>query len=131
MAKISQEQIKKINEKCQNGWRLDLQYFVFHSEKQLIKRIKIDEEDYLEFSLGYDWNNKIILRISKFYHRAGDDFATSSGLGKRKELTEQQKQKSISKLIEFTATLTDNELRNINSQTEVTKSPLFAPSKIF
>ena len=47
MGKITQEQIKTINSKCMNDWRLDVQYYIFHNEKTLIKQIKLDDEHYL------------------------------------------------------------------------------------
>lgn len=80
MAKITNEQIKSINNKCKNGWRLDTEYFIFHNEKTLVKTIEIDEQNYLRFTIGYDWNNKIILRISKFFHKQDDFFAVTSRL---------------------------------------------------
>lgn len=132
MATITKEQIQKINNQCQNDWKLDVQYFLFHNEKTLIKQIKLDEEHYLEFVLRYTYKNRISLHISKFYHKTGDFFATSSGLGKYKLLNETQAtRKNINNLIEFTKTLNDDELMNINSETEVTKSGIFIASEEF
>ncbi len=132
MGKITKQQIQKINNNCKNGWELDVQYFMFHSEKQLVKRIDIDDQNYLEFTIGYDWNNRIILRISKFYHQAGDYFATSNGLGKKKILEETSAtRKNLSKLIEITEQLTEGELMKINNETDVIKNPIFIPSKVF
>ena len=34
MAKITREQIQKINNKCKNDWELDIQFFIFHNEKR-------------------------------------------------------------------------------------------------
>ena len=132
MAKITREQIKKINSKCQNGWELDVQYFIFHSEKTLKKIIELDTEHYLEFRIDYNYNNQITLFINKFYHKANDDFATSNGLGKKKILEESPApRKSINKLIEFTKTLTDDELMKINNETDVIRNIMFVPSETF
>lgn len=132
MAKLTREQIETINSKCKNGWGLDIQYFLFHNEKILKKIIELDTEHYLEFKLDYNSKNQITLRISKFYHKAGDNFASSSGLGKSRILEEAPaSRKSINKLIEFTKTLTDDELMKINSETDVIRSPIFVPSEAF
>lgn len=132
MGKITREQIQKINNNCENGWELDIQYFLFHNEKILKKIIELDTEHYLEFKIDYNYKNQISLRISKFYHKAGDNFASSSGLGKSRILEEASApRKSINKLIEITKTLNDDELMKINSETDVIRSPIFVPSEAF
>lgn len=132
MAKITREQIQKINEKCKNDWKLDVQYYLFHNERTLIKQIKLDDEHYLEFALRYNYKNQISLHISKFYHKQGDYFASSSGLGKSKIIDETQAtRKNVNNLIEFTKTLNDEECMQINAETEVTKTPIFVPSEAF
>ena len=132
MGKITREQLQKINNSCKNGWELDLRYFLYHSEKTLIKHISIDDEHYLEFKLNFNCKNQISLRISKFYHKVGDNFSSSSGLGKQKILEETSApRKSINKLIEFTKTLNDDELMKINSETDVIRTPMFVPSEAF
>jgi len=132
MGKITQEQIKNINSKCMNDWRLDVEYYLFHNEKTLIKHIKLDDEHYLEFALRYNYKNQISLHISKYHHKQGDYFAVSSGLGKSKVLNETQaKRKNVNDLIEFTNTLTDEKLMEINTNTVVTKNYMFVPSEQF
>lgn len=132
MGTITREQIQKINGKCKNNWRLDVQYYIFHSEKTLIKHIQLDEEHYIEFKLLYNWKNQITLSFNKFHHKEGDYFATSNGLGKNRILdTTEFSRKNINNLIELTEKLTDDELMLINSQTEVTKSPIFVASEEF
>ena len=59
MPKITKQQIEKINNKCMNDWRLDVQYYLYHSEKELIKKIDLDEENYLEFKLRYNYKKHI------------------------------------------------------------------------
>lgn len=132
MARITQEQVKKINDKCLNNWRLDIEYYLFHNEKTLIKQIKIDYEHYLKFRLNYNYKNQISLHISKFYHKEDDYFASSNGLGKRLILDETQAtRKNINNLIEFTNSLTDDECMRINAETPVTKSCIFVESEDF
>lgn len=132
MAKITREQIQKINNKCKNGWELDIQFFIFHNEKTLKKIIELDEEHYLEFKIDYNYKNQIVLFINKFYHKTGENFATSNGLGKKKMLEETSaSRKSINKLIEYTEKLTDEQLIQINSETDVIRTPLFVPTEAF
>lgn len=132
MGKITREQIQKINNNCKNNWELDIQYFIFYSEKTLKKIIELDTEHYLEFRIDYNYNNQITLFINKFYHKANDEFATSNGLGKKKILEESPApRKSINKLIEFTKTLTDDELMKINNETDVIRNIMFVPSETF
>lgn len=132
MAKMTKEQLQKINNSCKNEWTFDLQYFLMHNEKTLIKHITIDDENYLQFKIDFDYENKIILRISKFHHKASDYFATSSGLGKKKILEETPAtRKSINKLIELTEKLTNDELMKINNETDVIRNVIFVPSEAF
>lgn len=132
MAKITKQQIENINKKCTNDWRLDVEYYLFHNEKTLIKHIKLDNEHYLEFALRYNYKNQISLHISKFHHKEGDYFASSQGLGKSKILDETQvTRKNVNNLIEFTDRLTDDECMRINAETQVTKSCIFVASEEF
>ena len=133
MAKINKEQIMKVNSQCHNSWRLDTQYYLFHGEKILFKNIEIDEENYLRFSLDYNSQKQVILRISKFYHEKGKDYSSTSGLGKCKILEDiPLKRKSINNLIEFTNELDNNKLLEINKDTSVASGyGMFLPSKDF
>ena len=47
MSVITKQEINTINGKCNNGWYLDVQYYMFHNERTLIKQIPIDDEYYL------------------------------------------------------------------------------------
>ena len=130
MAKITKQQIENINKKCMNDWRLDIQYYLYYSEKTLIKQIKLNDENYLEFTLRYNYKNQISLHISKFHHKKGDYFASSEGLGKSTILNgTQATRKNINNLIEFTNRLTDDECMRINAETQVTKSCIFVASE--
>lgn len=117
----------------QTGWKLDLKYFLYHGEKTLIKCRELDEEHYLEFKISYNYRNQAILHISKFYHKQGDNFASSNGLGKSVIINETPaKRKTIDKLISLTYLLSDNKLMDINKNTPVSSGyGIFVPSEDF
>ncbi len=120
---IKKEQILNINSRCKNDWELDVQYCLMHGEKTLIKRIDLDEQNFLEFSLRYNYNKQVSLHISKFFHKPEEAFATTSGMGKNKILNDiPVARKNTNKLIEYTKELTDEKLLEINRNTEVSKS---------
>lgn len=120
MAKITKEQIDSINNQCMNGWELDFNYYLFHNDKTLVKHIQLDNEHYLEFKLMYNSLNQVKLHISKYYHKQGEPYASTNGMGKSKLLTETKvKRKSVNTLIEFTKTLNNEQLMNINLNTKV------------
>ena len=133
MVKITKEQIDTINRQCANGWELDVQYYLFYGEKVLVKQIKLDSQNYLEFSLRYNYKNQVSLHISKFYRKENEIFASTSGLGKSRILdTVSVKRKNVNRLIKFTRNLTDNKLLKINNNTKVSKSNgLFLQSEEF
>ena len=132
MQMMTQQQVQDINNKCKNNWKFDVMYFKFHQEKELIKRINIDDESYLEFKLGYNYKNQIQLRISKYYTQKHIGTTTSEGLGKSKVLEETNyKRKGINNLIIKTQTLTDDELLKINTETKVDSGyGIVMPSRI-
>lgn len=133
MAKIQTKQVQQINKACNNGWRLDTQYFLYHGEKRLIKNIELDAENYLQFSLNYNYQNQITLHISKYNHNPNDTFAVSSGLGKSKVLDATPlKRKAVIKLIDYTCQLDNNKLMEINEHTPVSSgNGIFIPSDPF
>lgn len=120
MAKITKQQIQKINNMCSNGWHFDLEYYIHHTEKQLIKCIELDEESYLKFTICYNSQNQMLLYISKYYHKKGDYFAHSEELAKRTMLNgTPTKKKELNKLIPLTHLLSDKELMEINKNIPV------------
>ena len=131
--KITHDQIVKINKNCDNDWHLDVQYYLYHNEKTLIKQIDLDETHYLEFRLYYNNQNQVSLHISKYYHGEGDTFASSHGLGKNAIIEEiPTKRKMINNLIEYTSTLSNEELLKINKNTSVaTGYGIIVPSEDF
>lgn len=120
---LKKEQIVKLNSSCRNDWQLDVQYCLMHGEKTLIKRIDLDEQNFLEFRLEYNSENQTQVRISKFFHKPEEVFATTSGMGKSKILDNTPvARKNINKLIEYTKELTNEKLLEINNNTETSKS---------
>lgn len=120
MATITKQQVNNINNQCSNGWQLDVQYYLFHNEKTLIKKIDIDNENYLEFALRYNYKNQISVHISKFYHKPNEDYASTSGMGKSAILDPMEyKRKNVNNLIAFTKTLNNEKLMEINKDTKV------------
>ena len=53
MAKLTREQYNKWNAQAQNGFMLDLQYFLIWGEKTLIKGIEQENGAIIRFKLSY------------------------------------------------------------------------------
>ena len=118
MANITQEQVNRINNKCKNDWHLDIQYYLNWSEKILIKRINLDADSYLEYTLSYNLHNQIYIRIQKYYIENG--CGVSSGLGKTLIIDETiYARKNINKLIEYTDKLNNTELMIIKDTAKI------------
>ena len=119
MARITAKQITSVNSKCSNGWVMNVLYYSSFGEKTLIKRITLDEKNFLEFTLSYNSDNQISLRISKYSHEPNETFAVSTGLGKSVILDETQaKRKSVNNLIAFTEKLTDEKLLELEKDSK-------------
>ena len=82
MTVITKKEINTINNKCNNGWILDVQYYAFHNEKTLIKQFSIDNEYYLDFRLCYSNKKQILVHISKFHKVPNEQCAVTTDLGK-------------------------------------------------
>lgn len=133
MESMSKKQIQEINNKCSNNWSFDISYFVYHSEKTLIKKLKVDDTGYLEFRLYYNNENQIALHISKFEYDRDGKTATTEGLGKITTLDlKKHKRRIFNNLIAFTDKLTDDELLQINAETKTSSASwLILQSKDF
>lgn len=122
MESMNKKQIQEINNKCSNNWKFDIPYFVYHSEKTLIKKLKVDDTGYLEFRLYYNNENQITLHISKFEYARDGETLTTEGLGKITTLDlKRHKRRIFNNLIAFTDKLTDDELLKINAETKVSE----------
>lgn len=119
MASLTREQINEINNKCSNGWQLDMQYFLMYREKTLIKRVRLDEQNFLEFILSYNNDNQIAIRISKYFHKSNETMAVSTKFGKWIILDETSaKRRSINNLIIITEKLTNEKLLELDKNSK-------------
>ena len=112
--KMTKEQIIKINEKCKNGFKFDVESFIYHGERGLKKRVFLDpaKESYIEVCLYYNTSYycfekqvKVMLSISnKFTKDKATGLYCSSGLGEYIEVEEigDCKRLTIEKLIKLT-----------------------------
>ena len=102
MAKITVEQVKKINSKCDNGFRLDVQYFLIHSEKTLYKDIDINNNLKIEVKINYcpEYENSLgynretgklipTLNFRKWVRESDESLWTSTDWGKRKIISDE------------------------------------------
>lgn len=130
---MTKKQVQELNNKCSSNWELDVFYFLNWNQKTLIKRIPIEDNNYLEFTLYYNNQNQITLNIGKFHQIEEKGIAISDGMGKTAILNETIfKRKNVNNLIEYTNQLTDNELLKINAEAKVKKSDgLFLQSEDF
>lgn len=133
MESMSKKQIQEINNKCSNNWKFDIPYFVYHSEKTLIKKLKLDDIRYLEFRLYYNNENQITLHICNYKYARDGQTAATEGLGKITTLDlKKHKRRIFNNLIAFTDKLTDDELLQINAETKTSSaSGLILQSKDF
>lgn len=53
MAKVTRDQVNKINKECKNGFGLDLERLMIWGEKQLTKEIKLDNGNILRAILYF------------------------------------------------------------------------------
>ena len=114
---MTKKQVEELNIRCKNDWKFDVTYFVYHTEKTFIKRIKLQSEGYLEFRIYYNSENQVALHISKFTYTSDKACATTEGLGKIIVIDNTKyTRKNINNLIIVTARLTDEELLKINSE---------------
>ena len=116
---MTKKQVEELNNRCKNGWKFDVIYFIYHQEKTFIKKIKQDNERYLEFRIYYNSENQIALHISKYTYTNDKACATTEGLGKITVIDNTKyTRKNINNLIIVTARLTDEELLKISKEME-------------
>ena len=130
---MTKKQVEELNNRCKNGWKFDVTYFIYHTEKTFIKRIKLENEGYLEFRIYYNKENQVALHISKYTYTREKVCATTEGLGKITIIDNTKfTRKNINNLIIVTARLTDEKLLKINSETKVSEGGgLFLSSNEF
>ena len=127
MAKITREQIVKINSKCENGFKLDVRYFLMRNDKELVKFIEMPEGRLLEAKLCYmndtdkivqdngltynqrNGKQRLTIHIS-LWSKACESGMRSSGMGKFIKLDNIQDKKLMSVLQKNTTIFTDTKI---------------------
>lgn len=126
MAKITIEQIKKINDKCFNNFKLDTQYFLIHNEKTLYKDITINENLRIEVKINYytEYENSLgynrptgklipTLNFRKWVNDGNSTMWSSTDWGKRKIISDERPaRKNISLLQKLTKEVTDELIKD-------------------
>ena len=106
MSKITREQVIKTNEKCGNGFELDVMYYINWGEKRFEKRIEMGENDVLCVTVSYrEFREGFVPEIHAEYEKMCSDdgeftmYSHQSGNWEKKyylpELTQTRKNASI------------------------------------
>ena len=123
MSKITKQQIIKINEECQNNFKLDLQCLMMNEEKTLIKNIDIDEVFNIECKIEHTKNENnlynICLKLSK--HKKISDKMTQLVSSYYTFILDNKeyKRRNIKDLIKYTELLNDEELQKYINKCDV------------
>lgn len=116
--KITREQVKKINDKCSNGWAFDLWAAGVHNEKQLV--LQAEKSD-TEIVRGTLWWNEVHenfrtvgkvpqLHLALYHTKPGSDMMTSYGIGKTITLGDKVNRASMKVLQDLTKKFTKDDL---------------------
>lgn len=116
--KITREQVKKINDKCSNGWAFDLWAAGVRGEKQLV--LQAEKSD-TEIVRGTLWWNEVHenfrtvgkvpqLHLALYHTRPGSDMMTSYGIGKTITLGDKVNRASMKVLQDLTKLFTKDDL---------------------
>lgn len=109
MAKITMEQVEKINAKMGNGFKLDIETFLSYKEKVAVKEVEISEHEYLEATLLFveRASLKIELHIALYKKAVGETLYSSSGTGVQIIFDEDYKRKNFVEIQKKTHKITD------------------------
>lgn len=116
MANITNEQIKKANAKLYNGFKLDVGYYLTHSEKAAVKAVEISDNIIARLHIMYmpeykdmgGWRVQTGRQIPTCHitkEIKEGDFYHSYGLGKWVKIGEPQDKKIFSVLQKVTANI--------------------------
>lgn len=116
--KITREQVKKINDKCSNGWAFDLWSAGVRGEKQLV--LQAEKSD-TEIVRGTLWWNEVHenfrtvgkvpqLHLALYHTKPGSDMMTSYGIGKTITLGDKVNRASMKVLQDLTKKFTKDDL---------------------
>lgn len=116
--KITREQVKKINDKCSNGWAFDIWAAGVRGEKQLV--LQAEKSD-TEIVRGTLWWNEVHenfrtvgkvpqLHLALYHTKPGSDMMTSYGIGKTITLGDKVNRASMKVLQDLTKLFTKDDL---------------------
>ena len=116
--KITREQVKKINDKCSNGWAFDIWAAGVRGEKQLV--LQVEKSD-TEIVRGTLWWNEVHenfrtvgkvpqLHLALYHTKPGSDMMTSYGIGKTITLGDKVNRASMKVLQDLTKKFTKDDL---------------------
>lgn len=133
--KITREQVKKINDKCSNGWQLDVRHAMIWSEKQLVLQAPKSETEIVRGTLWWNEVHKDFRTIGKvpqlhlaLYHtRPDSDMMTSYGLGKTITLGDTVNRASMKVLQDLTKRFTKDDLLRLadENNAQLNKETIF------
>lgn len=133
--KITSEQIKKINDKCSNGWQLDVRHAIICSEKQLVLQAQKSETEIVRGTLWWNEVHKDFRTVGKvpqlhlaLYHtKPGSDMMTSYGLGKTITLGDMVNRTSMKVLQDLTKNFTEDDLLRLadKNNAQLNKETIF------
>lgn len=133
--KITREQVKKINDKCSNGWQLDVRHAIICSEKQLVLQAKKSETEIVRGTLWWNEVHENFRTIGKvpqlhlaLYHtRPDSDMMTSYGLGKTITLGDTVNRASMKVLQDLTKKFTKDDLLRLadKNNAQLNKETIF------
>lgn len=115
MKNLTKQEIIKMNEKCENNFEFDIQYYYTTEEKTLVKTVNIDENFSYEIRLRHEKISQdafdVELVISKYKKLSDKTFQLVSDFNRFK-LNKISKKKFIKTLQESTKLLNDEALNN-------------------
>lgn len=133
--KITSEQIKKINDKCSNGWQLDVRHAIICSEKQLVLQAQKSETEIVRGTLWWNEVHENFCTVGKvpqlhlaLYHtKPGSDMMTSYGLGKTITLGDMVSRTSMKVLQDLTKNFTEDDLLRLadKNNAQLNKETIF------
>ena len=124
--KITREQVKKINDKCSNGWTFDLWAAGVRGEKQLVLQAQKSDTEIVRGTL---WWNEVHenfrtvgkvpqLHLALYHTRPDSDMMTSYGLGKTITLGDTVNRASMKVLQDLTKKFTKDDLLRLADEND-------------
>ncbi len=127
MSKITIEKVKEINQKCNNGFTLDVAMATWYNEKQVKKFIELGNGQKLEASIlfhdrrvGYTYKPVLCLHLALWQvSDISNDMLVSKGLGAWIDLSEPYERKKFADIIEKTKEFDDAKILEIAKEHDI------------